>query len=94
MLSITASDGIRHPPQFPVKTYGEVRSELQTGDIVLFSGATSSGALIKIFDGAIFSHVGLVRANNEFTDIIVFINVHLGTSSQVFKLCVSVGVQH
>ena len=56
----TCSNGIRPPPDFPTKTYNEFCNELQTGDIVLFSGATSSGAIIKIFDGAIFSHVGLV----------------------------------
>ena len=34
--------------------------QLQTGDIVLFTGATSSGAVIRLFDSAEFSHVGLV----------------------------------
>ena len=57
---ITCSNGIRHPPDFSTKEYNEICKELQTGDIVLFSGATSSGAIIKIFDGAVFSHVGLV----------------------------------
>ena len=40
--------------------YSEIREQLQTGDIVLFSGATTSGALIKMFDGSVFSHVGIV----------------------------------
>lgn len=38
---------------FP-QTYGQVCDELQTANIVLFSGATSLGAIIKTFDGAIF----------------------------------------
>ena len=53
-------DGIRPAPDYAKVSYSEIRESLQTGDIILFSGATSSGAIIKIFDGAIFSHVGLV----------------------------------
>lgn len=48
-------------PDFPRVQYSQIVDELQTGDLVLFSGATSSGGLIKIFDGAIFSHCGIVR---------------------------------
>ena len=48
-------------PDFPTVQYSQIIDELQTGDLVLFSGATSSGALIKIFDGALFSHIGIVR---------------------------------
>ena len=48
-------------PDFPMVQYSQVIDELQTGDLVLFSGATSSGALIKIVDGAVFSHIGIVR---------------------------------
>ena len=33
---------------------------LSQGDIVLFSGATSAGAVIKFFDHSQFSHVALV----------------------------------
>ncbi len=52
---------MRPSPQKEAVSYTKIRETLQTGDLVLFSGATSSGALIKIFDGAIFSHVGIVR---------------------------------
>ena len=53
-------------PDFPTVQYSQVIDQLQTGDLVLFSGATSSGALIKIFDGAIFSHIGIVRFSRSF----------------------------
>ena len=48
-------------PDYPTVQYSQIVDKLQTGDLVLFSGATSSGALIKIFDGALFSHIGIVR---------------------------------
>ena len=51
---------MRPSPQKVAKPYTEVRETLRTGDLILFSGATSSGAIIKIFDGAIFSHIGIV----------------------------------
>ena len=49
-------------PQADVETIplGTITPKLQTGDLVLFSGATSSGAIIKFFDRAQFSHVGIV----------------------------------
>lgn len=42
--------------------YNDIADKLETGDLVLFSGATSSGAIIKLFDNAEFSHIGLVCA--------------------------------
>lgn len=56
----TCSDGIYPPPDVTTKTYSSVTESLDTGDIVLFSGATSSGAIIKFFDRSQFSHIGLV----------------------------------
>ena len=49
-------------PPSNVKTvpFNELAKTLNTGDIVLFTGATSSGAVIRLFDNAEFSHVGLV----------------------------------
>ncbi len=54
------SNGIMPPPEVSTVTFSSISSQLQTGDLVLFSGATSSGALIKLFDHSQFSHVGLV----------------------------------
>lgn len=54
-------EGIYPPPDVVTRTYSSVAETLETGDIVLFSGATSSGAIIKFFDRSQFSHVGLVR---------------------------------
>lgn len=53
-------DGIMPPPDVETVPLGAISSELQTGDLVLFSGATSSGAIIKFFDRAQFSHIGIV----------------------------------
>ena len=35
-------------------------SELDSGDVVLMSGITTGGAIIRIFDKADFSHVAMV----------------------------------
>ena len=40
--------------------FDDIVDTLNTGDLVLFSGATTSGALIKLFDNAEFSHIGIV----------------------------------
>ena len=65
----TYSEGIRPPPEITTVPYSSVVNTLNTGDLVLFSGATSSGAIIKFFDNSQFSHVGLVswECNNYAT---------------------------
>lgn len=40
--------------------YDDIASTLNTGDIMLLSGVTNSGAVIKLFDGGQFSHVAIV----------------------------------
>lgn len=49
------------PPGITPVPYDDIASTLNTGDIMLFSGVTNSGAVIKIFDGAQFSHVAIVN---------------------------------
>ena len=49
------------PPEgVTVVPYDDVASTLNTGDLILFSGVTSTGAVIKVFDDARFSHVAIV----------------------------------
>jgi len=57
---ICSSDGINPPPDITPLKFDELAPQLKTGDIVLFTGATSSGAIIRLFDNAEFSHVGIV----------------------------------
>ncbi|KAK3273858.1 hypothetical protein CYMTET_17930 [Cymbomonas tetramitiformis] len=57
------ADNVLHisdPPAEATVTYSELLPQLQTGDLVLFSGATVSGAVIKLFSNSRFSHVGIV----------------------------------
>ena len=61
IILFMCSDGIKPPPDVVTVKYDDIADKLQTGDLVLFSGATSSGAIIKLFDNAEFSHIGLVR---------------------------------
>ena len=63
----THSSGIYPPPNVVTKPYGLVSETLRTGDIVLFSGATSSGAIIKFFDHSQFSHCGVVSPTTNIT---------------------------
>lgn len=43
--------------------------ELQTGDLVLFSGRTFSARLVQIFTGSYWSHVGIVVRLPEHGDV-------------------------
>ena len=54
------SDGILAPSDITTVKFDDVAPTLNTGDLALFSGATTSGALIKLFDNAEFSHIGIV----------------------------------
>lgn len=48
------------PPDVHTVPLNSITCNLNTGDLVLFSGATSSGAIIKFFDHSEFSHIGIV----------------------------------
>ena len=60
------SVGIPPPPDVAVVPYDDIASTLNTGDIILMSGVTTAGALIKSFDRAQFSHVAIVRSIDEY----------------------------
>lgn len=57
---LCSSDGINPPSDVETVKFDDLAPKLQTGDIILFTGATSSGAIIRLFDKAEFSHVGIV----------------------------------
>ena len=48
--------------------YEEVRSELKTGDVVLFSGKSAISNIIKLFSGGKWSHVGMIVRLEELGD--------------------------
>ena len=58
--AVIHSQGIHPPPEITVVPLDTVASTFDTGDIILLSGATNSGAIIKLFDDSQFSHVGIV----------------------------------
>ena len=58
------------PSHITTVKFDDIVDTLNTGDLALFSGATTSGALIKLFDNAEFSHIGIV----SFT--VLFLYIH------------------
>ena len=64
---IPPSEGIRPPHAKTFVPYDEAIKDLDTGDLVLFAGATSQGAIIRFFDHSQFSHVGLVSPLEAYT---------------------------
>ena len=62
-MTMPYSTGIRPPPEISTVPLESVASTFNTGDIILLSGATNSGAIIKLFDGSQFSHVGIVSCS-------------------------------
>lgn len=56
------SNGIFPPADVETTTLSNLIPALNTGDLVLFSGATNSGAMIKFFDHSEFSHIGIVSS--------------------------------
>ncbi|MBA1147110.1 hypothetical protein H0Z60_08545 [Ectothiorhodospiraceae bacterium WFHF3C12] len=51
--------------------YHEIRSELKTGDLILFSGKGAVSNLIKLFSGGKWSHVGMVLRMPAFDDAVL-----------------------
>ena len=62
------SDDFMEAPQSskPV-SLGSLIGDLETGDIVLMSGMSLSGSIIRLFDQSEFSHVALVRESRACT---------------------------
>lgn len=50
---------------FPSQSIDEVIAEAETGDIVLFSGDTASGAVIRLGTQSQWSHIGLVYVADD-----------------------------
>jgi hypothetical protein len=55
-----------------MKKYEAVRGELDTGDIVLFSGTGFVSRMIQMFSGSEFSHVGMVVNIKEYDMLLLF----------------------
>jgi hypothetical protein len=52
-------------------TYNDMRPQLKTGDIVLFSGKSAVSNIIKLFSGGKWSHVGMVVIMEEFDRMVL-----------------------
>lgn len=52
-------------------TYSDMREQLRTGDIVLFSGKSAVSNIIKLFSGGKWSHVGMVLIVEEFDRMVL-----------------------
>ena len=79
------SDGIKGPSDVTTVKFDGIVNTLKTGDLVLFSGATTSGALIKLFDNAEFSHIGLVSF--AISTILVLNLFGIAKHTHTHKLC-------
>ena len=55
-----SSEGIKPPSDVETVKLDDVLPQLQTGDLVLMTGATTGGAIIKLFDDSEFTHVAIV----------------------------------
>lgn len=51
--------------------YENIRDQLKTGDIVLFSGKSAVSNVIKLFSGGKWSHVGMVLRLPQFADAVM-----------------------
>jgi len=54
------------------KTYATIRNDLQTGDIVLFSGGSLFSKAIKWFTSSEWSHVGMVIRSKEWDMVLLW----------------------
>lgn len=64
-----ARDGFQRYAKMTI--YNEVRSELHTGDIVLFSSSGFISSLIKLATNSKWSHVGMVLTVNDINSVFI-----------------------
>ena len=58
-LSVIFSGG-KAPSGVTEVSFGSLRRHIKTGDIVLFSGVSTSGSIIKFFTHSNYSHIAIV----------------------------------
>ncbi len=51
--------------------YEEIRDDLKTGDLILFSGKGAFSNIIKLFSGGKWSHIGMVIRLPDFDDAVL-----------------------
>lgn len=62
---ISAQQRPRHLRSLP---YTQLRSQLKTGDLVLFSGRTLAARLVRWWTGSPWSHIGIIVRLPEYAD--------------------------
>lgn len=60
LLARVIDDFMEAPQSSKAVSLGSLIGDLETGDIVLMSGMSLSGSIIRLFDQSEFSHVALV----------------------------------
>jgi hypothetical protein len=73
--------------------YSEIRNELNTGDIVLFSGKGRISGLIKWFTKSIWSHVGMVIRSEELDMLLLWESTTLSKIKDIHSHTTKQGVQ-
>jgi len=73
--------------------YDDIRDELNTGDIVLFSGKGGFSDLIKFFSDSKWSHVGMVVKSEELDMILLWESTGLSDLNDIEDGVAKQGVQ-
>jgi len=73
--------------------YDDIRDDLKTGDIVLFSGMGRISDLIKFFSGSKWSHIGLVVKSDDFDMVLLWESTSLSSIDDIEDGIAKNGVQ-
>lgn len=73
--------------------YHEIRKELKTGDLVLFSGSGLVSNIIKAFTGSRWSHIGMVVMLQEYDFAVLWESTTLSKSKDLSTGSFKKGVQ-
>ena len=73
--------------------YDDIRDNLKTGDIVLFSGMGRISDLIKFFSGSKWSHIGLVVKSDDIDMVLLWESTSLNSVNDIESGTAKNGVQ-
>lgn len=59
-ITFSWQDAVNDLVALPTQPYAQLRDQLKTGDLVLFSGYSLSARLVRIFTASRWSHIGIV----------------------------------
>jgi hypothetical protein len=74
-------------------SYKDIRDQLKTGDLILFSGKSPIGRMIRLFSNSKWSHLGMVIKVDDVDMLLLWESTSINNTPDFYSRKISSGVQ-